>query len=77
MRTDTMPDYPEICLRWNQATVRNSIAAWSAIMTWLAAESMLATCDNLHDTADSMRVLSDLALQHALDLQPQHELEAA
>jgi hypothetical protein len=72
-----MPDYPEICLRWHQATVRNSITAWRAIMTWLAAESMFAACENLHETADSMRVLSDLALQHALDLQPQRELEAA
>lgn len=62
--------YIELCLRWRQASERKSAMAWRAISHWLAAESRIDHADGLHELAESMRVLSDLAHQHYLDLMP-------
>lgn len=73
----TPPDWEEITRRWHQATVANHLLKWHAISYWLASISMMCTVDAMPEAAESMRVLSDLALQHSLDLQPERELQAA
>lgn len=73
----TPPDYAEIIKRWHMATVANSLLKWRAVSSWLAAVSIMCSVDEMPEAAASMRVLSDLAMQHALDLQPMQRLEAA
>lgn len=77
MNQVTPPDYNEITRRWHSATVANNYLMWQAIAKWLAATSLMCTVDGLPDAAESMRVISDLAMQHASDLVPARELEAA
>lgn len=69
--------YIEVCLRWNQAMVRNSALGWRAMAHWMAAESMLAKIDDEPERAADTSTLSDLAYRHYLDLMPQQELKAA
>ena len=71
-----MPDYDEICRRWAEADARESIIAWNALRSWMAAESLLALVNELGELADSMATLSGLARQRAIDLEPMREVEA-
>ena len=64
------PDHIKIATRWSQAHAANNYAKWHALMTWMAAESMYATLNNLPDVADYMSALSDRARRHVIDLQP-------
>lgn len=73
----TPPDYNEICQRWHQATVANNYLKWRAISSWLAAVSIMCNVDGMPEAGESVRVASDLAMQHALDIQPAQEMEAA
>lgn len=69
--------YEEIFIRWHQAVIANNLMKWHAISCWLKSEALLCKIDHCQEAADSMQTLSDVAHQRALDLQPQHELEAA
>lgn len=73
--TPLRPD--QLCLRWHQATVANDLRQWRALSQLLAAEAGMHTSAMQRDMADGMATLSNLAHQHALDLQPQEELEPA
>lgn len=69
------PDYAKIIVRWAQAA--DSLPRWHAIAEWLALESIRCDIAGFPEMAQPMRVLSDLAMQHSIDLQPARDLEAA
>lgn len=69
------PDYSKIIVRWKHAG--DSLPRWHAIAEWLALESIRCDIAGFSGMAEPMRVLSDLALQHSIDLQPVREMEAA
>lgn len=77
MQTVTPPDYAEITKRWHQATVANNYLVWRSVSSWLAAVSIMCDVDGMPEASASVRAASDLAYQHAMDLQPVDELEAA
>jgi hypothetical protein len=69
------PDYSKIIVRWAQAA--DNLPRWHAIAEWLALESIRCDIAGFPEMAQPMRVLSDLAMQHARDLQPDREIELA
>lgn len=70
-------DPDELCRRWHQATVANSLLQWRSLSHWLAFEAAMCLGSGLRWICDDMAELSNLAHRHALDLQPAAELEAA
>lgn len=70
-------DPDELCRRWHRATVANNLLQWRSFSHWLAAEAAMCLDSMRRDLANDMAELSNLAHQHALDLQPQHEMEPA
>lgn len=70
-------DHDELCRRWHQATVANSLPQWRSLSHLLAAEAAMCLAAGLRGLGDDMAELSNLARQRALDLQPQHEMEPA
>ena len=70
-------DPEEISRRWLQARTACNLLKWHALHHLFAAEMSMCTAAGLPETADDMAALSSVAHQHALDLQPQAELEAA
>lgn len=77
-----MPDFipldpDEICRRWHRATVANNLLQWRALSHLLAAEAGMCLPSGKREVGGDMAALSNLAHQHAMDLQPQHEMEPA
>lgn len=70
-------DHDEIIRRWTQARAANNLLKWNALHHLFDAERRMCHITGLHDTAIDMDTLQRVAHQHALDLQPQAELEAA
>lgn len=69
--------FDELCIRWHRATVANSLLQWRALSHLLEAEAMMCVANDLTVPGDGLAALSRLAHRHALDLQPQPELEPA
>lgn len=67
----------ELCRRWHQATVANSLLQWRALSHLLAAEATMFLTNKQRPLTDDMAALSNLARQRALDLQPKHDREPA
>lgn len=66
-------DPDEICRRWHQATVANNLLQWRALSHLLAAEAKMCKDAGLHGTGEAMCILSGVARQRSLDLQPGRE----
>lgn len=56
--------------RWQQCHANNKLLCWRAMWHWLSAEALIASTDGLHEMADDLRMLSDMAFRYMLDLQP-------
>lgn len=76
--TEFVPIAPaEITRRWLQARAAANLLKWRALRHLFVAEQAMCAAAGLPHTATDMAALAAVAHQHALDLQPQAELEAA